>query len=171
MNTPHSDTDTPGEEIKISEIMDEHRVRISNYLIHHWGSNQVVSRGRVHQADLLPGFFSLFHNQIIAVITYNIDGHECEIVTLNSDIENKGFGTVLIKAVQNKAIKHNCKRLWVITTNDNIPAIRFYQKKGFSLIAIYPKKILESRNLKPSIPEIGLYGIPIQDEIEFEIHL
>jgi len=61
--------------------------------------------------------------------------------------------------------------MWLITTNDNTRALRFYQKRGFHLVAVYPNSLNESRRLKPQIPIIGIDGIPLRDEIELEITL
>ena len=63
------------------------------------------------------------------------------------------------------------KRVWLITTNDNLDAIRFYQRRGFMISAIYKNALEFSRKLKPSIPTIGRYGIYMRDEIEFEKQL
>lgn len=57
----------------------------------------------------------------------------------------------------------------MITTNDNMKALRFYQKQGFVLKALYPNALEESRELKPEIPKIGIDNIPLRDEIELEI--
>lgn len=108
---------------------------------------------------------------IKGVVTYRIENEECEITSLNSFEENRGIGTALIKEVLDVAQKSNCKRVWLITTNDNIEAIRFYQKKGFDLKAVHINAIELSRKLKPSIPLTGMYGIPIKHELEFEMIL
>jgi ribosomal protein S18 acetylase RimI-like enzyme len=59
----------------------------------------------------------------------------------------------------------------LLTTNDNLHALRFYQRRGFRLAALYPGALAEARKLKPSIPETGYHGIPIRDEIELEMSL
>jgi Acetyltransferase (GNAT) family len=64
-----------------------------------------------------------------------------------------------------------CRRVWLITTNDNLRALRFYQRRGFRLVAVHPDALARSRELKPSIPEIGLDGIPLRDELELELLL
>ncbi|HEX7715028.1 MAG TPA: GNAT family N-acetyltransferase, partial [Bacillota bacterium] len=64
-----------------------------------------------------------------------------------------------------------CQRLWLITTNDNLAAIRFYQLRGFVLVALHRDAIAQSRKLKPEIPLRGIDGIPIRDEIELEVVL
>ncbi len=96
---------------------------------------------------------------------------QCEIVTLNSLEEEKGIGSQLIEAIKSKAKAMGCRRVWLITTNDNIQAIQFYQKRGFRMVALYPNEIQRSRVLKPAIPMTGFHGITIRDEIEFELIL
>jgi ribosomal protein S18 acetylase RimI-like enzyme len=64
-----------------------------------------------------------------------------------------------------------CRRLWLITTNDNTPAIRFYQRQGMRVVAVHHNAIVDARRIKPEIPEFGVDGQPICDEIEFEIDL
>jgi ribosomal protein S18 acetylase RimI-like enzyme len=86
-------------------------------------------------------------------------------------VEGIGVGTALIAAVRTIAVRSKCRRVWVITTNDNLHALRFYQRKGFSLVALHPKALDQSRKLKPEIPLIGLDGIPLRDELELEMLL
>jgi RimJ/RimL family protein N-acetyltransferase len=73
--------------------------------------------------------------------------------------------------VKEVAVASGCERLWLITTNDNTPALRFYQKRGFQLVAIHRNALEHSRRLKPQIPLLGLNGIPLRDEIELEMLL
>jgi ribosomal protein S18 acetylase RimI-like enzyme len=144
---------------------------ILNFLTQRWGSQIIVSRGHILDASQLPGFFAIFENEKTGLITYQIVENACEIVTLDSWQENRGIGTALIEAVKFEAQERGCHRLWLITTNDNLPAFSFYQKRGFHLAAVHPNAVAKSRELKPSIPQIGLNGIPIRDEIELEIRL
>ncbi len=137
-----------------------------------WGSTRVVSRGTLHYAHTLPGFTIVDEDDNPqGLVTYNIKMGECEIVTLNSFNEGIGVGSALIDAVRDAAESEKCTRLWVITTNDNTPAIRYYQKRGFKLVKVHPGAVTEARRLKPEIPLTGLDGIPIRDELELEIRL
>ncbi len=144
---------------------------VASLLTEHWGSARSVSRGRIYQADELPGFIAVQQNKPVGLITYNIDVKDCEIITINSLIEGKGIGSALIDAVKGIAITAKCKRLWLITTNDNTAALKFWQKRGFQLAAVYPNVVAKSRRLKPEIPLTGNDGIPIRDEIELEMIL
>ncbi|HUT67148.1 MAG TPA: GNAT family N-acetyltransferase [Dehalococcoidales bacterium] len=136
-----------------------------------WAGPKIITRGKVHYADKLPGFIAVQDGKTAGLITYDIVGDQCEIVSMNSLVEGKGIGSTLIDAVKNVAQKARCKRLWLITTNDNTAALRFYQKRGFLLVAIHRNALEQSRRLKPEIPLIGNDGIPLRDEIELEMIL
>lgn len=157
--------------IQIDPITTTHKVWIRQTLNTHWGSTQLVSRGQVYAGDQLPGFVALRRDQPAGLVTYHLVGQHCEIVSLDSLVPGLGIGSALIKAVKEVAQSAGCRRLWLVTTNDNLPAIRFYQKRGFHLVAVHPDAVQISRSLKPCIPETGLEGIPIRDELEFEILL
>ncbi len=153
--------------MKIVEIHKDNRV--DKFFTAHWGADFIVSEGeRLHGHDL-DGFAVADENEIFCLLTYHLKNGECEIVTLNSSMRNQGIGTDLISKMIDKARGiPGLKRLWLMTTNDNLDAIKFYQKRGFVLTAIRPNAIQESRDLGQDIPAIGCYGIPIRDEIEME---
>ncbi len=136
-----------------------------------WGADFVISRGRKVYPGDLEGFLATDESgKNVGLVTYEITGDQCEIVTLDAFVKFSGIGTALVEAVRDK-VKQTCKRLWLITTNDNLDAIRFYHHRGFTIAALYPNAIEKSRQLKPSIPLVGYYGIAIRDEIEFEMLL
>lgn len=155
---------------RIKELSGDRRY-LSRLLMKHWGTHLIVTRGKIHDASKLPGFVALRGREIVGVITFNIESDQSEIVTLNSSIQGIGIGTALLKAAEKEAVKQNCTRLWLITTNDNQPALGFYQHRGFKVAAIHHGAIIESRKLKPEIPFYGIDGIPIEDEIELDVEL
>ena len=157
--------------IDIQEIQEEDGKWVRDFIQEKWGSKIAVSRGVVHHPDALPGYLAVVDGAKQGLVAYHIDGDECEIVTLDSVNECRGIGTALIVAVRKVAFRAGCKRVWLITTNDNVKAIRFYQKRGFVLVAVHRNAIDESRKLKPKIPRFGIDGIPIRDEIEMELIL
>jgi len=107
----------------------------------------------------------------VGLLTYRIADGECEIVTLDAIVQGSGVGSLLIDAVRALARQRGCKRVWLITTNDNAAAQRFYENRGFRTAAVHSNALTESRKLKPEIPELGIDGIPIRDEIEMELRL
>jgi GNAT superfamily N-acetyltransferase len=116
----------------------------------------------------LPGFIAYFGPEPNGLVTYHLDEDNCEIITIDSIQKNKGIGTLLLNRVFEEARINKWPRVWLTTTNDNINAIAFYQKRGMHIAAIHLNALEDSRLLKPAIPLIGENGIPIRDEIEFE---
>jgi GNAT superfamily N-acetyltransferase len=117
-----------------------------------------------------PALLAEAGGAILGMLTY-IPGpgwEQCEVLTVHATEQWHGVGTALIKAVEQLAAEHGCARLWLITTNDNVDALRFYQRRGFQLAAVHRRAVDDSRRLKPEIPVTGAYGIPIRDEIELE---
>ncbi|MEI6266669.1 MAG: GNAT family N-acetyltransferase [bacterium] len=149
----------------------ERDARVAEFLINNWGDDFIVSDGKILCGKDLPGFMILEDENIIGLLTYHIENNECEIVSLDALLRYQGIGTTLVAEIINKAVKADVSRLWLMTTNDNINAMRFYQKRGFLFTAVHKNAIEKSRQLKQSIPELGSYGIPIRDEIELEYPL
>jgi ribosomal protein S18 acetylase RimI-like enzyme len=172
----------------------EDREWVAHLLDERWGSTQIVSRGRALYGHLLPGFVAerplppeddespadapvdddeteenpAVKMEKIGLLTYNIEEKSCEIVTLDSLEEGNGVGTALVDALKAAAKEGEIERLWLVTTNDNLPALKFWQKRDFQLMAVHRDAIAQARRLKPQIPIIGQEGIPIRDELELE---
>jgi N-acetylglutamate synthase-like GNAT family acetyltransferase len=139
-------------------------------IIKGYGSSDIfVSRGKAHKALELDGVLVYEDGKIIGLGLYSIK-NDCEIVLLETFVQNKGIGTKIIENIKEIAKIKNCNRVWLITTNENINAIKFYQKRGFRISNIYINALEEARKINPEIPLIG-DGIEIRDEIEFEIKI
>lgn len=156
-------------EIKI--ISSENRTQINEFIIAHWFSTDMVIRGKVFDMTILDGYATYENEKIIGLITYRLEDNECEIMSLDSLKEKKGVGTALLSKVIKIAKENKCEKIKLITTNDNINAIRFYQKRGFDMAKLYPNAVDISRKLKPSIPLLGDFDIPLNHEIEFQMYL
>ncbi|MFH1277434.1 MAG: NAD-dependent DNA ligase LigA [Candidatus Eisenbacteria bacterium] len=155
--------------LTIRAVEERDREWMSSFLAERWGSPIIVTRGRVHAADRLRGLVAEAGGCRIGLVTFRFEGGECEVVSLDSVREGIGAGGALLRGAIERARAEGCRRLWLITTNDNLSAIRFYQKRGLLLRAVYPDALEESRRIKPEIPRTGLDGIPLRDEIELEI--
>ncbi len=107
--------------------------------------------------------------RLVGALTYLVRDADCEVLTLHAHDRGKGVGSALIAEVKQIAWRAGCTRLWLITTNDNLDALRFYQRRGFRLAALHQGAVDDSRTrLKPEIPAVGDYNIPIRDELELE---
>jgi N-acetylglutamate synthase-like GNAT family acetyltransferase len=156
----------------IEPINKQNRAKALEVLKDHWGETTIlVSRGQVHDIRKLPGFIAVKDHKVVGIITYKLENNELEIITLNAFEENKGIGTNLIEEVIKEGNELGCKRVWLITTNDNVHAMRFYQLKGFDMVAFHEDALNKAREIKPEIPEIGHFGIKVEHEIKFEYNL
>jgi len=145
--------------------------RLRRFWIEHWGDEIMITHGTVYRPEQLEGFVIEDGNEWIGLATFIIANNECEVTSLDSLREGQGIGSTLLEIIQKEAQTRNCKRFFLITTNDNLNALGFYQKRAFEIVRIYRGAINESRKLKPSIPLIGMNNIPLRDEIELEINL
>jgi len=144
---------------------------LRQFWIEHWDGEEMVTHGVVHRPEQLDGFVVEDGEEWIGLLTFHIKDNECEVTSMDSLCEGQGIGTKLINAVLDEARKQKCKRVFLSTTNDNMNALRFYQKRGFELAAFYRGAVNESRKIKPSIPLTGFDDIPLRDEIELEMNL
>lgn len=157
--------------MEIINISPENRKQINDFIRSQWFSTDMIVRGEVIDMTILDGFVAVESEKIIGLATYKISDNECEIMSLDSLKEKQGIGTALVNRVIEVATKEKCTKIKLITTNDNINAIRFYQKRGFDMVHIYHNALEIARKIKPSIPMIGEFNIPIKHEIEFEMNL
>jgi N-acetylglutamate synthase-like GNAT family acetyltransferase len=138
-------------------------------IIKGWGSDIIVTRGKCYRAEDLNGILVYDYGKIIGLGLYRIK-RDCEIVLLETFVQNKGIGTQIIEKIKVIAKERSCKRIWLITTNANINALGFYQKRGFHISNIYKNAMEKSRRIKPEIPKME-NGIEIRDEIKFEMKI
>ena len=158
-------------DLLVRSIQESDRNWVASFVKSRWGSGIVVAKGRVFHPEELNGFAAFKGKSPVGLLTYRIEGSDCEIVTIDSASEREGIGTALIGAVEERAKAKGCRRLWLITTNDNLNALGFYQRRGFRLTALYPDALEASRKLKPEISMKAANGIPIRDELELELEL
>jgi ribosomal protein S18 acetylase RimI-like enzyme len=143
----------------------------------HWNDVGIWSIGRRFQADQLPGFVAIddstSEQEHIGLVTYAIQegGFQGEVITLSSRRENAGVGAALLDAAVQAIKQAGCSRAYLTTTNDNLRALGFYQKRGWKLARLHKGLIDEARKRVPVIPVMGLNGIPLRDEIELEMWL
>lgn len=132
------------------------------------GSTIFFSNGKRHDVRDCPGFVARKGDKAVGLLTYDIEGDSCELVSLDSLVDDKGVGSALVEALCAFAQSEGCRKIWVITTNDNLRALGFYQKRGFRMSAINCGGMDENRERKPGVPLIGKNDIPLHDEFVLE---
>ncbi|WFU01687.1 GNAT family N-acetyltransferase [Rhizobium sp. CB3171] len=141
---------------------------IVRLLTERWGGTKVVAHGEIFDLLDLP---ALVVDPERGLATYRIQGNEAELMSLDAVHSGQGVGTALIEALADQLRRQGLSELWVMTTNDNLDALRFYQRRGFELRRVRPGAVDEARRLKPSIPRIADNRIPIRDELDLRLQL
>ena len=154
--------------IQIEKISRKDKKPILDIVRTFWGDETIIVHNEIFLVSKLDGLKAVEEKNIIGILHYRLQGEVCEILTLASTKPGRGVGTALIAEVEKIAIKNRCLLISLITTNDNLDALGFYQRRGFHLTALYPDQVTKSRLIKPSIPDIGENNIPIRDELRLE---
>lgn len=157
---------------EIRELEDHDRNWVKEFFIEHWGADLIVAKGKLYRSSgITGGFCAEREGRVVGLITYWRGDREAEVVTLDSLDEGKGIGSRLIERVLGKAKEIGLASVSLICTNDNMHALRFYQRRGFRMRALFPNAMEISRKYKPNIPLTGNDGVPLRDEIELEFPL
>ena len=155
----------------ISTIDAKNRAAVCAFLTAHWFSTVMAVRGALIDLSQADGLIAREAGEIVGLVTWrDLDGAR-EILSLDSVRENRGVGTALLHRAEELARAQGRRRMLLITTNDNLRALGFYQRRGYALKALYPNAVAAARQLKPEIPLRSADGIPIRDEIELEKQL
>ena len=157
--------------MECKRINSQNRNFINAFIKQHWYTTTMIIRGREIDMTKAEGFYFSEEKNIIGLITYIVYNGILEITSLDSLQENRGIGSKLVEAVIHEAKERKCQKIILITTNDNINAIKFYQKRGFDMANLFRNAVDISRKLKPEIPLIGENSIPLRHEIEFELSI
>jgi GNAT superfamily N-acetyltransferase len=147
------------------------RAWLEQHLADEWGGPLQVRRGEAFDARELPAFIAERDGRPAGLLCYRdcLDGW-WELALISAVPAGEGVGTALVDTLVERVGTGG--RIWVVTTNDNVDALRFYQRRGFRLRAVRLGAVDEARrSLKPQIPTTGRYGIPLRDELELELLL
>jgi ribosomal protein S18 acetylase RimI-like enzyme len=131
------------------------------------GGRMQARLDEVHDVLELDGFGAWDGDVLVGVATYGVDAARAELaaIAVRADRRLEGVGSMLIAAVVDAATAAGARELWLVTTNDNVDAIRLYQRRGFRLTELRAGAVDRARSRKPAIPELGEYGIPMHDEL------
>jgi GNAT superfamily N-acetyltransferase len=153
---------------------------ITDTLTASWGGTMVVAHGVVYDASTLPALIAELDGETaeepgqperVGLLTYDITAQGLEVVSIDAPVRHAGAGSALLAAAAATARAAGAGRMWLVTTNDNLDALRFYQRRGMRIVGVASGAVDESRRLKPSIPPVGEYGIPLHDELTLELVL
>jgi ribosomal protein S18 acetylase RimI-like enzyme len=145
------------------------RERLEQLALHFWGETEVECFDRVYDVLELPAIVAELGGEVVGFVCFAVDGERINLVMCNvlPDFQGRGVGKDLLQAAVEKARLLGLTRLVVATSNDDLPALAFYQRAGFTVEAVVPGRILEHHGEE----EKGFAGIPVRDEIRLQLPL
>ncbi len=149
----------------------ENRKQLEDLLRLRWSEANILIKGQFVRPEDVFAFGAFADGRLHGLVTLQRDGKVLYLVALNSFSQMRGVGVELLKAAVAYGREHGMTFLRALVSNDNMVGIRFYQKRGFRIVALHRGIIDAMRHVKPSIPLTGLDGIPMRDELELEYEL
>ena len=157
-------------DVLIREYEEPDRAWAEAFMNDHFGGPLQARRGELVDVLSFPGFVAELDGRLVGILTYRREDGDCELAVIATSERHAGIGSALVDAVI--AAAAGCDRIWLVTTNDNLEALRFYQRRGFVLSALRPGAVDDARRrLKPQISTVGEFDIPLRDELELELRL
>ena len=161
--------------MRVRLLAKDDRAALRKVLHEQWGLPVVSISGVYADPSTLPGFVADDAvppaRTSLGYLTYIVDGDQCEVLTINALLQGAGVGQALMDAVRTAAVNAGCRRLWLMTTNENIRAINFYQRWGMDLAALHRNFADTVRAAKPNVDTAGHVGIAFRHALEFELLL
>jgi GNAT superfamily N-acetyltransferase len=152
-------------ELKIRAATVDDREAIISLLRDRWGGETMVDRDTVFRPADLPAFVAVDAPGLVGLVTYEPGLESWHVLNLDSLVSGQGIGVALLDRVEGAARAAGSLRIELVTTNDNVDALRFYQRRGYRIASIDRGAVDRARRMKPTIPLIGCHGIPIRDEL------
>ncbi|MDG4823695.1 GNAT family N-acetyltransferase [Asanoa sp. WMMD1127] len=135
-----------------------------------WGGPIVVVHDEAIDLRTLPALIATGPDgKLAGALSWRVDGDALEVVSIAAAATGTGVGTALLNAVVAEARSAGSSRVWLVTTNDNLRALHFYQRRGMRIVGVDPGAADRARLMKPRIPTVGENGIPVHDELRLEL--
>jgi GNAT superfamily N-acetyltransferase len=158
-----------GVRVRATTIAD--RAAVLAFVRDQWGDEVVVGHDEVMRPVDLSGYVAMAGDRIVGLATFRVSGNAVELVTIDRVVPDQGLGTDLLSHVEREALESRYRSVWLVTTNDNLHALGFYQRRGYRIVRVDPGAVDRARAMKPTIPLLGNDEIPIHDELVLEKRL
>lgn len=158
------------DELQLRVVTD--KTELCRIMLASWGSHSMMIDLHVYDVAEIDAL-GLFEpsGKTAALASWTVRGDSAYLCALHSLKPGEGVAIQMLDAVIFAARKAGAKRLKAMLTNDNMPGMTFYQRRGFRLSGLYLEAIDHYRSVEPDIIKTGYKDIPIHDAIELEIAL
>jgi GNAT superfamily N-acetyltransferase len=152
--------------VLVHEATDGEREIVRDLFRRDFGRTQIIAFGEVVNLDAIPALVATMYGDVSGALAYRLLGDGLHIVALATDAlwQRSGVGGHLVAEAELLARRLSLSRTVVTTTNDNLPALYFYQRHGYRLTGFVAGSVLAHTTGVLS----GFAGIPVRDELHLE---
>lgn len=152
--------------VMVREATDADRPAVRALFEQDFGRTKIVAFGEVVDIDAMPTLVAVLTVDPAGALAYRLLGDAIQIVALATDPmwQRSGVGGHLVAEAELLARRLDLARLVVATTNDNLPALYFYQRRGYRLTDLVPDSIIMHTGQQVA----GFASIPVRDEVRLE---
>ena len=145
---------------------DKERTVIQEFVKRFWGEEEQLAFDRKFAVASLPAYVAKVDSSIIGFVSFAEIGDAVIIVALGvlPEYQSAGVGKSLVRKIEDKSKKLKKRKLMVSTSNDDLPALAFYQYNGFQIFEVKPNVIAEKHGMILK----GIGGMPIRDELRLQ---
>jgi GNAT superfamily N-acetyltransferase len=153
--------------VLVREAGDGERETALELFRRYFGRTGIVAFGEVMDLDAAPALVAEMNGEIAGALAYRLVEAGLHIVALVTDPmwQRSGVGGYLVAEAELLARRLKIPRVIVSMTNDNLPSLYFYQRRGYFVSEWIPNGV--ARQSKGS-SLVGFGGIPIRDEVRLE---
>ncbi len=137
----------------------------------HYGRRTVVAFGEPVNLDECPAIVAELKGEVAGALAYRLRPGALHVVALATDPlwQRSGVASQLLAEAEVLAARHGLERLAASASNDNLPALYFYQRHGLTITEVVPRALLPHAGSLPGGRGFG--GIPVRDEVRLEKEL
>jgi len=152
--------------VLVREATDADRPAARDLFERDFGRASIVAFGEAIDVDEMPVLVAVMSTEPSGALAYRLLPDALHIVALATDPmwQRSGVGGHLVAEAELLARRLGLSRVVVTTTNDNLPALYFYQRRGYQLTTLVPNSV----TARGSEQHTGFAGIPVRDEIRLE---
>ena len=155
--------------VLVREATDDDRRAARELFNQDFGRTKIVAFGELMDVEEMPALVAVRHSTPSGALAYRLLGDALHVVALATDPmwQRSGVAAYLLAEAELLARRLKLGRLLVATTNDNLPALYFYQRHGYRLTELIPNSVADHTHQE----EAGFAGIPVRDEVRLEKRL
>ena len=161
----------PAPKLDIRPATEADHDRVEELALYFWDETCVDCFDRQYDVLACPAILACEGKEVVGLASYAIEkGWQAVVLVMLNvlpEFQGRSAGRDLLDSMRDIAKAHSLKRILVVTSNDDLPALSLYQRYGFQITGIIPELIADDHGSE--FP--GFSAIMVRDEIRLVYHV